>query len=460
MSLDPLVHVALLPSAGMGHLTPFLRLGATLLHQNCHVTLITPQPSVSKAESELISRFLSAFPQVNQLKFHLLPFDGDISVNDPFFIQFATVRSSSHLLPPLLASVSPPLSAFIYDMTLITPLLPIVHTLAVPHYILFTSSAAMFSLFSYFPTVASSGVDDAVEIPGVLTLPRTLIPHFLLIPDHPFAKIFMEDGPKVTKTHGVFINSFEGVEAQSLEALNGGKVVKNLPPVHAVGPFVPFEFEKLAQREAPIYSWLDDQPSGSVVYVSFGSRIAVGREQMREIGDGLVRSGCRFLWVVKDKKVDREEEEGLEAVLGLELVERMKEKGLVVKEWVEQGKILEHKAVRWFVSHCGWNSVIEAAWYGVPIMGWPQIGDQKVNAEVVSKGGWGMWKREWGWEGERLVKGEEVGEAIKELMSDESLVIKAEQVKEAARKAISVGGGCLVTLRTLTQEWKKNGKNI
>ncbi|KAF1863555.1 hypothetical protein Lal_00030603 [Lupinus albus] len=426
MSEVPNIHVALLPSAGMGHLTPFLRLAAMFVHHNCHVTLITTHPTVSKSESDLISKFHSSFPQVNQLHFHLLPLPDSASAtkDDPFFLRFEAIRSSSHLLPSLLSSVSPPLSSFVYDMTLISPLLQVADSLGVPHYILFTSSATMFSFFSYFPTVSASlpTLTD-VEIPGVSSIPRSSIPPLLLVPNSLFGNIFNEDSPKLTKLHGVLINTFEELEAQSLEALNGGKVVKELPPVYTVGPFVPGEFEKEDQRGAPM-KWLDDKAKGSVVYVSFGSRTAMGRDQMREIGEGLVRSGSMFLWVVKGKKVDREEEEeGLEGVLGLEFVEKIKERGLVVKEWVNQGEILDHEAVGGFVSHCGWNSVVEAAWYGVPIMGWPL--------------------------------GEEIGKAIRKMMNDESLRIKAAEVKEAARKAISVGGGCEVTLQKLIEKWNK-----
>ena len=468
MSSTPMIHVALLPSSGMGHLTPFLRLASLLLQHQCHVTLITPQPTVTKAEEDLISKFHSSFPQVNRIQFHLLPFHDNAAATtntsiDPFYRQFASIRTSSHLLSPLLASLSPPLSSFIYDMTLISPILPIAESLCVPHYILFTSSATMFSFFSYFPSMAAStsfSEVDVVEIPGVSSIPRSSVPPLLLIPNSIFGNIFMEDSPKLKKLHGVLINTFERLEENVLEALNNGKVVKELPPIYGIGPFPPCEFEKFKKNGSvtPL-NWLDDQPSGSVVYVSFGSRTAMGRDQIREIGEGLVRSGYKFLWVVKDKKVDRDEEEGLDEVLGFELVKRIMEKGFVVKEWVDQSEILSHKSVGGFVSHCGWNSVIEAAWFGVPILGWPQIGDQKINAEVVSKGGWGVWKKEWGWLGEYVVKGEEIGEAIKEMMNNESIGIKAEQVKEAARKGMSVGGGSMVALQALKEVWKnKDGR--
>ncbi|MED6157591.1 hypothetical protein PIB30_024761 [Stylosanthes scabra] len=131
--------------------------------------------------------------------------------------------------------------------------------------------------------------------------------------------------------------------------------------------------------------------------------------------------------------------------------------GLVVKEWVDQWQILDHSAVGGFLSHCGWNSITEAAFYGVPILGWPSSGDQRIIAEfVVSNGGFGIWKKDWGREGERLVRGEEIGEAIKEFMSNESLVTKAKEVKMAARKAIGVGGSSEINLQKLTDEWKKS----
>ncbi|KAJ7953881.1 Glycosyltransferase [Quillaja saponaria] len=372
-----IVHVALFPSAGMGHLTPFLRLAAWLIDNHCQVGLITPHPTVSLAESELISRFLSAFPQVNQIHFHLLPLDAaTANSTDPFYL---------------------------CGVSLISSVIPVTESQCLANYILFTSSVRMLSFFSFFPSVlasrtsagsGSASFDGDVEIPEILPIPNSSIPPLLLVPNNLFANIFMEDSAKLTKLNRFLVNSFEGLEAQTLQTLDEEK---------------------------------------SVVYVSFGSRTAMKWPQIREIGDGLMRSGCRFLWVVEDKPVDRDEEENLDEVAEHELMERMRKQGLVMNTWVNQEEVSSHKAVAGFVSHCGWNSVIEAAYHGVPILAWPQNGDQKINAEVVVTNGLGMLMKNWGWGGEIFVKGEEIGEAIKELMGNELLKMKAAELKEEAR---------------------------
>ncbi|GFZ19279.1 UDP-Glycosyltransferase superfamily protein [Actinidia rufa] len=52
----------------------------------------------------------------------------------------------------------------------------------------------------------------------------------------------------------------------------------------------------------------------------------------------------------------------------------------------------------------------------------------------------GVWVREWGWGGERLVRGEEIGEKVSEMMSDRELRNRAREVGEEARKAWEVNG--------------------
>uniref|UniRef100_A0A803PGZ3 Glycosyltransferase n=1 Tax=Cannabis sativa TaxID=3483 RepID=A0A803PGZ3_CANSA len=455
-------HVALFPNAGMGHLVPFLRFAALLLRRNdCRVTLITINPTVSLAESRLTSQFLSAFPQVTHLQLHLLPMDpATVNSNDPFWLRFEAVRRSAHLLRPLLSSTSSPVSALVHDVTLVTPLIPIAQSLSLPSYVLFSSSARMLSFISYYPTLASGlepsnsesnpFEDGLLRIPGISPISKSSIPSLLLDTNTLFAQILMEDSPNLSRLNGILVNSFEGLEKESVEAVNVGKVSKALPPLFTVGPFPPFEFEKTEWSTPTV--WLDQQPDGSVVYACFGSRTTLPRNQMREVGEGLVKSGYRFIWVVKDMIVDKEDDNELSEVLGLDLIEKIKGKGLVVKQWVNQGEILGHRAIGGFMSHCGWNSIVEAAAHGVKILAWPLHGDQGINAEVVRASGLGVWVESWGL-GCGEIKSDEIGERVREFMGSELLRRRAEEILDMASQAGGVGGSQQKSFDKLIQEW-------
>ncbi|KAL2544802.1 UDP-glycosyltransferase 90A1 [Forsythia ovata] len=56
---------------------------------------------------------------------------------------------------------------------------------------------------------------------------------------------------------------------------------------------------------------------------------------------------------------------------------------MLVKEWVDQREILEHSSVQGFLSHCGWNSVMESICANVPILAWPMMAEQPLNAKMV-----------------------------------------------------------------------------
>ncbi|KXG19793.1 hypothetical protein SORBI_3010G117000 [Sorghum bicolor] len=58
-------------------------------------------------------------------------------------------------------------------------------------------------------------------------------------------------------------------------------------------------------------------------------------------------------------------------------------RGKVIRGWAPQVAALRHRAVGWFVTHCGWNSVLEAAAAGVAMLTWPMTADQFVNARLL-----------------------------------------------------------------------------
>ena len=79
----------------------------------------------------------------------------------------------------------------------------------------------------------------------------------------------------------------------------------------------------------------------------------MSKDQIRELADGLERNGCRFLWIIKSSKVDKEDNQELEDLLGSSFLKRTQYKGIVVKGWVNQQEILAHPATGGFINHCG-----------------------------------------------------------------------------------------------------------
>jgi MGT family glycosyltransferase len=60
----------------------------------------------------------------------------------------------------------------------------------------------------------------------------------------------------------------------------------------------------------------------------------------------------------------------------------------IVRQRVPQLEVL--KRARVFITHCGMNSTMEALWYGVPIVAFPQMGEQAFNADRVVELGAGL----------------------------------------------------------------------
>ncbi|KAK6266813.1 hypothetical protein QUC31_017650 [Theobroma cacao] len=455
-------HIALFPSAGMGHLTPFLRLASMLLSHNCMVTLLTTKSTVSAAESTYISFFLSTNPEIKHIEFQVPPMQpSNTTADDPFFIQFKATSRSAHLIYPLISSLSPPLSAIFSDLVVASGVSKVAVYLGIPNYAVSTTSAKFLSLLAYLPILTSdaaklSNRSTDIEIPGLTPLPISSIPPPFFNPDHLFTATLVSNAIALPDCKGILMNTFDCFEPETLSAINNKRALRNLPPILPIGPLETYELKKDLGQYLP---WLNSQPAESVVFVSFGSRTAMTKDQIKELRHGLEKSEYRFLWILKTKTVDKDDTEDLEDLLSCSFLERTKNKGMVLKEWVNQQDILAHPAVGGFVNHCGWNSVMEAAQRGIPMLAWPQHGDQRANAEVLEKAGLGIWDRTWGWGGQRLVKTDEIQKRISELMTDVKLKSRAKKVGEEARKATGNGGSSIKTIMEVIESLKQNNRS-
>ncbi|KAG8481364.1 hypothetical protein CXB51_026119 [Gossypium anomalum] len=161
-------------------------------------------------------------------------------------------------------------------------------------------------------------------------------------------------------------------------------------------------------------------------------KLPVGSEkQMVELAMGLKLTNKNFLWVVRETEQNK---------LPSNFMEETAEKGLVVS-WSPQLDVLAHRAVGCFMTHCGWNSTLEALSLGVPMIAMPQWTDQPTNAKFVAdvwKVGIRVKKDE-----KAMMRKEEIERCVREIMEGEkSLDIKrnSEKWKNLAKDAVDEGG--------------------
>lgn len=177
--------------------------------------------------------------------------------------------------------------------------------------------------------------------------------------------------------------------------------------------------------------WLDSRETCSVVYVSFGSLFILKEKQIEEIACSLKRSNHYFLWVVRE--IEKEK-------IPSSFLDETSEKGLVVT-WCPQLQVLAHKAVGCFMTHCGWNSTLEAMSLGVPMVAMPQWADQTTNAKFVADV-WRVGVRvKVGEEG--IVAKEEIDLRIREVMEGETAIEIRENCQKwekLAKEAVDEGG--------------------
>ncbi|KAL6641909.1 hypothetical protein ACP70R_020090 [Stipagrostis hirtigluma subsp. patula] len=254
--------------------------------------------------------------------------------------------------------------------------------------------AAFYHYFHGYEQLVASHVGDPtyeVSLPGLGPLRIRDFPSFLVDAtgsEHSMAmlqwlrELFEHIGRG--KAPKILMNTIDVLEATALQAMQ-----QHLD-VFAVGPMIP-RLHQIDSTEDHIHlckkdqkgyiEWLDAQPDRSVVYMSYGSMVAYNRQQVEEILQGLRECGRPYLWVVRKDGRDEEVERCL-------IENHSSEQGMIL-EWCDQLEVLSHPSVGCFVTHCGWNSTLEAITLGVPLVAVPNWTDQALNAHLVEDD-WGV----------------------------------------------------------------------
>ncbi|XP_021741028.1 zeatin O-glucosyltransferase-like [Chenopodium quinoa] len=234
----------------------------------------------------------------------------------------------------------------------------------------------------------------------------------------------------------------EGRYVKLLEKLSANSETKHF----VLGPFNPVELKNNSgSQRHQCLEWLDEQEKDSVIYISFGSSTSLSYEQIMELAIGLERSWQKFVWVLRNSDTGNIFAEGeiRRPQLPEGFEERMKNRGIVVRDWAPQLEILAHPSTGGFMSHCGWNSIIESISMGVPIAAWPMHSEQPRNALLVTdvlKAG--TLVRDWA-QRAQLVTSTTIENAVKTLMvtkEGEEMRKRAAELGEAVQESLAKGG--------------------
>ncbi|XP_040377078.1 (R)-mandelonitrile beta-glucosyltransferase-like [Oryza brachyantha] len=282
-----------------------------------------------------------------------------------------------------------------------------------------------------------------------------------------------------TASSAVILNTFDALEGEVIAALS-----RIVPPIYTVGPLPQLAGASAASHVDPppaaaedasgglaasfwledggCLEWLRRRRPRSVLYVNFGSIVCLTSQQLVELAWGLAASGHDFLWVIRDDQAKVAAGGGGDgddaiAMLPVELRETVKGKGYLTS-WCPQEAVLRHDAIGAFLTHCGWNSMLEAVANGVPMLCYPMGADQQTNCRYACT--------EWrvGVEvGDGIERGE-VARMVREVLGQEGergkeMRQRAMGWKERAAMAVVPGGTSWVNFERLVNEVFSPGRN-
>jgi UDP:flavonoid glycosyltransferase YjiC (YdhE family) len=174
-------------------------------------------------------------------------------------------------------------------------------------------------------------------------------------------------------------NSFPAEEGKISEHFQND--AENSPHVLQVGPLFRYNNSKCTnpimwEIDSTCIKWLDLQGEKSVIYVSFGTWVGpIGSDKIKELALGLENSERQFLWVLK-------KEHAWQCGLPEGFLDRIEGRGKIV-EWAPQEEVLKHKSIGLYITHCGWNSTMEAIQHAKPLLCYPISGDQFINCSYI-----------------------------------------------------------------------------
>ncbi|KAL6896731.1 hypothetical protein ACP4OV_007303 [Aristida adscensionis] len=249
----------------------------------------------------------------------------------------------------------------------------------------------------------------------------------------PLLRMVVESSAHSRKARALVFNTAPSLERSALEHIKPQmRDVFTIGPLHAACP-APAAASSLLRTDDGILPWLDTQADRSVVYVSLGSLAVISDEQFTEFLSGLVAAGHPFLWVLRPDMAGASQDAALR-----EAIATVREDKARVVAWAPQRDVLRHRAV-------GWNSTLEAAVEGMPMVCWPFFADQQVNSRFVGA----VWRT--GLDMKDVCDRAVVQKMVREAMESGEIRASAQGLADQVRNDIAGEGSSAKEFRRLVQ---------
>ncbi|KQJ93958.1 UDP-glycosyltransferase 73E1 [Brachypodium distachyon] len=395
-------HFILVPLPAHGHVIPMVDLARLLASRGARASLLTTPLNVARLRGTADAGQAARFRAPLDLELVELPFSpvnfglppdcqnaDKVTDNAQFHSFLLAVRELAGPFEAYVRALEHRPSCIVYDWCN-SWTAAVAGSLGIPR-LFFQGPSCLYSLCDLMAyehrlrekVAAADGDEETMHVvPGVpvpVKVTKETVPGWFYA--HGCEWLLDEAMAAMRTADGAVVNTFLELEADFVACYEAALGM----PVWTLGPFCLVNNrdddaeDKPRGSERVITAWLDAQAPGSVVYVSFGSVARKLPRQLVEVGHGLEDSGEPFLWVVKESELASP---GVRPWLDA-LEARTAGRGLVVRGWAPQLAVLSHRAVGGFVTHCGWNSLLESIAHGVPAVTWPHFADQFVNEQLA-----------------------------------------------------------------------------
>ncbi|KAG2311046.1 hypothetical protein Bca52824_022603 [Brassica carinata] len=474
-------HAAMLASPGMGHVIPVIELGKRLAGSHgFNVTIFVLEADAASAQSHFLN---SPGNDENLVDIISLP-SPDISglVDPSAFIGLKILTMMREAVPSVrikIAEMQHKPTALIVDLLSVNAL-PLGREFNMLTFIFIASNARLLALLMYFPTLEQDVTDEHIvkkkplAVPGCEPLRFEDTFDIFLDPSSQLYQECVPLGLLYPTVDGIIVNTWDDMEPKTLKSLKDPNLLGRIAraPIYPVGPmYRPVDPSK---TNNPVLDWLNKQLDESVIYISFGSGGSLSAKQLTELAWGLELSQQRFVWVVRPP-VDGvassayitvnsgEVGDGTPDYLPEEFVSRTLKRGLVMSSWAPQAEILAHPAMGGFLTHCGWNSILESVTSGVPMIAWPLFADQMANATLLNEE-LGIAIRSKILPSEGVISRVEIESLVRRIMVDEEGCEMRKKVKKlmktAEKSQSSDGGSAHQSLSRVTEECLRRLKHV